>query len=67
MGSWNLGDIIVGMEHEVATVEHTLGEMSHDRFSLKMQVPEHFVRAPTAQEADHVGINLRAEQGHCPG
>jgi hypothetical protein len=37
--------------------QHTLGVISHEGVGLDMKVSEHFVRAPPADEADHVRVN----------
>ena len=31
---------------------------------MDVEVPEHFVGAPTAKEPDAVGVDVRAEKGH---
>jgi hypothetical protein len=57
---WN-GDVLVWEESEGTTHQHTSREVSHDRFGLNMEVAEHFIAAPAAQEADNVRVNMRAE------
>jgi hypothetical protein len=40
--------------------------MPHDGLRLHVQVAEHFVGPPSANEADDVGIDLGTQQGHGP-
>jgi hypothetical protein len=54
---WN-GDVLVWEESEGTTHQHMSRE---DRFGLNMEVAEHFIAAPAAQEADNVRVNMRAE------
>ena len=39
----------------------------HDGFCLDMKVVEHLVAMPSAQEANDVTVNVRAEESHGPG
>ena len=52
------------MEIVVTASQHLAGKMSHDGLGLEMEVMEHDIRLPTAQEADHVGINACTEESH---
>jgi len=45
-------------------LEHKAGEVAHDRLGLKMQVTEHLIRAPAADQADNVGVDVGKEKGH---
>jgi hypothetical protein len=41
--------------------KHAVCEIPHDGFGLDVQVTEHFVAAPSTQEADYVGVDLRTQ------
>ena len=43
--------------------QHTLGVISHEGVGLDVQIPEHFVRSPPADEADDVRVNSGEEEG----
>ena len=55
---------MVGEQREVASLDHAGGKMAHDRLGLDMQVPQHFIRAPSAKKADAIGVDIRAEECH---
>jgi hypothetical protein len=61
--AWELeaGDILVRDEHEVASVEHFGRKALHEGVGLKMEVAKHLVRAPSADEADDVGVDMGTE------
>ena len=40
LSDWNQ---LIGDEHEIALLEHALGEVAHDRLGLDVQVAKHFV------------------------
>jgi len=61
------GDLVVRVKREVASRQHAGGEISHDRLGLEMKVAQHFIAAPAAEEADHVGVDMGAEEGHSAG
>ena len=46
--------------------QHALRVVRHERCSLDMEVSKHFIRSPSADEADDVGVDLREEQRVCP-
>ena len=46
---------------EVAAAEHRRGEARHDGWGLGVEVAEHGVGAPAAEEADAVRIDAAAE------
>ncbi len=56
--SSSLWDEVVRNEGEGDGVEHWTGVVPHERVSLDMQIREHFVRAPPADKADDVRIDL---------
>jgi hypothetical protein len=58
------GDVLVRKEDEVATVEHFGGEALHESISLEVEVAQHFVGTPSADEADDVGVDVSTEEGH---
>ncbi len=60
-----LFDKVVGNEGVGSGGEHTTGVVPHERVSLYMQITEHFVRVPPADEADGVRVNLGQEKGGC--
>jgi hypothetical protein len=45
-------------------LDHAAGEVAHDGFRLEMQVTEHLVATPSAEEADDVTINVSTQQSH---
>ena len=49
---------LVGVKGEVTLLSHASGKVVHDGLGLDMEVSEHFVRAPAANESNDVGINL---------
>ena len=55
---------MTGDQVVVTPMEHEPGEVAHDRLGLKVEVPEHFIRAPAANESDDVGINSGEKEGH---
>jgi hypothetical protein len=56
---------LVRDEAKVAAMKHPAGEITHEGLGLHVQVPKHFVRAPSANEPNDVGIDVGAEQRHC--
>jgi len=56
---WNK---VIGNERIRPSRKHTLGVIAHKRVSLDVEVPEHFVRAPAADEADDVGVDAGQEE-----
>ena len=56
---------MIGKQGEVAPVEHAGGKITHDRLSLYyMQVSQHLIRAPAANELDAVSIDISTQKGH---
>jgi hypothetical protein len=55
---------MIGEQGEVSTLEHAGGKVAHDRFSLYMQISEHFIRAPPANELDAVGVDVGTKECH---
>lgn len=45
---------------------HGRGEVSHERESLGMEVPEEGVAFPTAHQANDISVNASAKKGHGP-
>ena len=58
---------MIGEQGEVATLEHAGGKVAHYRFSLYMQISEHFIRSPAANELDAVGVDIGTEECHGTG
>jgi len=50
----------------LSPLQHEASEVAHDGVGLKVQVAEHFVGTPAADEADDVRVNLGEEEGHGP-
>ena len=44
--------------------EHEFGEVTHDRFSLNVQVAYHIIAAPEADYLDDVVIDSGTEERH---
>ena len=42
-------------------MEHAAGKVEHNRLGLKVEVAEHFVGPPAAEQADDVGVDLGEE------
>ena len=42
-----------------------MGEVKHNQLGLKVEVAEHFVGSPAADQADDVGVDLGEEESHC--
>ena len=43
-------------------VEHAAGEVLHDRLGLEMEVVEHFVGPPAANQADEIRVDAGKEK-----
>ena len=52
------GDISIGVQNEGPMLEHSGRKVAHDRLRLYVKVAEHFVRTPTSNELDDVGVDL---------
>ena len=61
------GDGRIREESVLASLEHAGGKIAHDRLGLDGEVAKHFVRAPSAEEFDCVGIDVGTKEGHCAG
>ena len=61
------GDLPVGMEGEGYMGEHGDAEVSHNRISLYMQIPQYFICAPAAKQADNVRVDVGIEESHGSG
>jgi len=55
-------DELVGKQGVVAAREHEAGEVPHNRSSLDVQVAEHSVRLPAANQLDDVGVHLGVQR-----
>ena len=56
------GHQLIGDQCEGAAAEHVAREVGHERGGLKVEVSEHFVGTPSAEEADDVGVDVRVEE-----
>ena len=54
----------MGEHTELSALDHEGCEMHHEWIGLQMEVAEHFVGAPAADQFDNVGINLAAKESH---
>jgi hypothetical protein len=45
-------------------LKHKASEVAHDRLGLKMKVTKHFIRAPAADQADNICVDVGKEKGH---
>jgi hypothetical protein len=54
-------------ENEGSMFEHACREATHGRFGLDVEVSKHFIAAPPADQADDIGINVGAQEGHSTG
>ena len=52
---------MVGVKTVVPTAPHARGEVSHKWLGLEVEVAEHFVGPPTAEELDDVGVDVGAK------
>ena len=55
-------DQVVGDESVCSCGKHLLRVVPHKVVGLNMQVSKHFVRSPSADESDDVGVNLCQEK-----
>ena len=55
---------VVRNESKVAMEQHLLGKGGSQRIGLNVEVTEHFVRAPTAEETNLISVNFGAKEGH---
>ena len=58
------GNLWVRKDSEVPILQHAMGKVSHDRFSLNMEVAKHLVTVPSAKEANDITVIVRAKQSH---
>ena len=57
-------DVAVGMEGEDPTIEHAGRKISHQRLRLNVEITEHLVGLPSAEEADDVWVDVGAQKRH---
>ena len=57
-------ECLVGKHAELAASNHGGGQVHHEWVGLEMEVTQHFVGAPAADQFDDVGVNLAAEESH---
>ena len=55
---------MVGKQRKVAAGKHLGREIAHDRLSLDMQVSQHLVGPPAAEETNAIGIDVGAQECH---
>ncbi len=53
-------------DEAIISMEHSTGEIFGDQFSSEVKLPEHFVRAPAAQQLDDVSVDIGNKQSHDP-
>ena len=56
--------VLVRKHPELASADHGGGEVHHQWVRLQVQIAQHFVRPPAANELDNIGVDLAAEEGH---
>jgi hypothetical protein len=59
-GMLEQGDFMVWEECEVTASEHAGRKVPHNGLSLDVEISEHLVRSPTANESDAVAIDIGA-------
>ena len=52
-----------GNESVITTLQHNCRELLHSGMGLDMQVSEHGVRMPSAQELDGIRVDVAVEKG----
>ena len=57
-------DVAIWYEPEVTFSDHGARKFAHDWCSLNMEILNHFVAAPAANEFDAVMINVGTEESH---
>ena len=60
------GNRLPGDEGVGPRLYHPPGVVGHERRGLDVEVSEHFVRLPTADESNDVRVDLREEEGVRP-
>ncbi len=55
---------VVRNESKVAMEQHLLGKGGSQRIGLNVEVTEHFVGVPVAQEMNLIGVNFSTKEGH---
>lgn len=58
---------VVGHESKGAMLQYLGCQGCNNGKGLNMQVSQHFIRAPTAQEWNHVSVYFGTQQGHGAG
>ena len=69
MGRKGLGGqgSLIGKQGVIAALKHSGRKIPHDWFRLNMEVAEHLVGLPAAEEPDAITIDISAEEGHSTG
>ena len=52
---------------EIPVIDHHSGEMTHDGGGLYVQVPQHFITAPTPNKFDAVVVDAGTKKCHSTG
>ena len=55
----------VGHESKGTMLEHGGSKGCNEGECLGVEVPEHGIGAPSANEADDIGVDTTTEHGHC--
>ena len=58
------GDCLVGQESKGAALEHAGREIPHHRFSLHVEVAQHFVRAPATEQTNDITVDMGTKESH---
>ena len=59
--------IVIRKQSVRTAVEHTGGEIAHDRLSLDMQITEHLIGLPSAKQTNAISVDVGAQKRHGPG
>ena len=57
-------DQVIRMKDEGAMLHHAGGVVAHGGFGLDVQVAEHLIAAPPADQADHISVNFGGQESH---
>ena len=66
-GNLQAGTVLVGNEDEVTSVEHFGSKAFHKGVGLEVEVSQHLIRSPSADEADDVGVDVSTKERHSAG
>jgi len=58
------GNVATGMEGVVTGREHSACKVAHDGLCLEVEIPQHGVALPTAQQLDGVAIHVGVKKRH---